>query len=133
MRKGKMGKREKVVAAGWKTPVLGVLCSIGSIMLLLGVCALLIGAGVIPERAGEGSVLLSCALGCVMGGRVTVCKKEVGTLVWGLVVGGMTAVVLGVSGVLLYGALDGGRCVAIGGGCLCGGGLAGGLGGRKRR
>ena len=64
---------------------------------------------------------------------MTVCKKEVGTLVWGLVVGGMTAVVLGVSGALLYGALDGGRCVAIGGACLCGGGLAGGLGGRKRR
>ena len=134
MRKGKMGKREKTAGVvGWKTPVLVVLCSIGTTMLLLGVCAVLIGAGVIPERAGEGSVLLSCAFGCAAGGRVMVRDKGTGTLLWGLAAGGMTAVVFGVFGSLLYGALDSGLCAAIGGACLCGGGLAGVLGGRKRK
>ena len=70
---------------------------------------------------------------CAAGGRVMVRDKGTGTLLWGLAAGGMTAVVFGVFGSLLYGALDSGRCAAIGGACLCGGGLAGVLGGRKRK
>ena len=128
-----MGKREKVEMLWWKSLVLGTAVSVGTAIVLLGLCAVLVSGGLLPERVGEGSVLLACAVGCLIGGRVTVRCKSEGTLLWGMVVGGAVAVVLAVSGVLLYGGLENGRCAAVSGACLCGGGLAGVVGGKKRK
>ena len=131
--KRKSGKRERVEMTGWKSLVMGVIVSVLTAVVLLGVCAVLISGGVIPEVAGEGGVLLACALGCLVGGRVAVGAGSGAPLLWGVASGGVTAVVLGVSGFLLYGDLESARCAAVGGACLCGGGLSGVLGGKKRR
>ena len=112
---------------------MGVLASIGTMVVLLGVCAMLINGGVVPEGAGEGCVLAACAVGCLVGGRLVTSDNVGGTLVWGILNGGFVIVALVVSGILLYGEMENGRCMAIGGACLCGGGLAGVLGGKKRR
>lgn len=135
MQKGKRknGKREAVEGSGAKCLILGVAVSALAAVLLLGLCAVLIGVGTIPEKAGEGGVLLACAFGSLVGGRVAVGRKGSGTLLWGLGIGTAMAAVLGVSGFLLYNGLESGRCAAVSGACLCGGGLAGALGGKKRR
>ena len=112
---------------------MGVLASVGTMVVLLGVCAMLINGGVVPEQLGEGCVLVVCAVGCLVGGWLAASKNADGALVWGILNGGFVAIVLGVSGFLLYGEIENGRCMAVGGACLCGGGLAGVLGGKKRR
>ena len=117
----------------WRGILVGCVVSVGVAMALLGICAILIGSGAIPEKAGEGGVLVACAVGCLVGGCVVVCGRSRGTLLWGLMAGAATAAVLGVSGFLLYDGLDGGRCAAVSAACLCGGGLAGVLGGGKKR
>ena len=133
MRKGKRGKREMSGAGDWCGLLAGAVVSVGAAMALLGVCAILIGSGVIPEKAGEGGVLMACAVGCMVGGCVAVRGRNRGTLLWGLAAGAIVAAILWVSGFLLYDGLDGGRCAAVSAACLCGGGLAGVLGGGKKR
>ena len=120
-------------AGEWRGLLVGALVSACVAVALLGVCAILIGSGVIPEMAGEGGVLVACAAGCLVGGCVAVRGRSRGTLLWGLLVGAATAAALGVSGFLLYDGLAGGRCAAVSAACLCGGGLAGVLGGGKKR
>ena len=133
MQKGKRGKREKSGGGEWRGLLIGVAMSVGVAVALLGVCAILIGSGIIPEKAGEGGVLISCAFGCLVGGCAAVRGRNQGTLLWGLMSGAATAAVLGVSGFLLYDELAGSRCAAVSVACLCGGGLAGVLGGDKKR
>ena len=132
MQKGKRGKRELSGTSEWRSLLSGTVVSVGVAVALLGVCAILIGSGIVPEKAGEGSVLIACADGCVVGGCVTVRGRGRGTLLWGLAEGIATAAVLGVSGFLLYNELERGRCAMVSIACLCGGGLAGVLGGGKK-
>lgn len=101
----------------------------------LGVCAVLVAAGIIPEQGMDACVLLSCVAGTLVGGRMALKGVRKGTLLWGLCGGALTAVMLGLSGFLLYDGVDWRRCAMVGCACLCGGGLAGALGrgGNKRR
>ena len=134
MQKGKRGKRELVGAGEWRGFLSGTAVSVGVAVALLGMCAILIGSGILPEKAGEGCVLIACAVGCLVGGCVTICGRSRGGLLWGLMAGAVTAAVLGGSGFLLYSKLESGRCGMVSVACLCGGGLAGVLcGGKKRR
>ena len=135
MRRGtkKCGKREKAGNEHWKKLLLGVVMSVLATIGLLGICSVLISSGVIPETTGDGCVLLSCALGTLMGGRAAVRKVGQGALLWGLAVGLLVSAMFGLSGFLLFDRFESGRCAAVCAACLCGGGLAGVLGGSKKR
>ena len=125
----KVGKREKPGEVHWKKLLTGTAFSVVTALLLLGGCSILIGSGVIPESVGDACVLLACAVGTLVGGRVTVSGTGHGTLLLGLATGALTVVLLGTTGFLLYDRFESGRCAAVSGACLCGGGLAGVLGG----
>lgn len=129
------GKREVTPSEGWKGLACGVTATVLTTVFLIGLCAVLIAAELLPEAAGDGGVLLSCAAGAFVGGRIAAGRQGSRGLLCGLTAAVLTAVVFGLSGFILYDTLEMGRCAAVGGACLCGGGLAGvlGGGGKKRR
>lgn len=137
MRRGikKCEKREKSGNEHWKRLLMGGLLSVLVAVGLLGICSVLISGGVIPETAGEGCVLISCAFGALAGGRITVKRTKKGALLWGVASGGLMVALLAMAGFLLFDRFEGGRCAAVSGACLCGGGLSGvlGSGGKKKK
>lgn len=117
---------------------LGIGASAGALVavFLLGVCAVMVTAAVISERWIDVCVLLACAVGTLIGGRIALRGGRKATLLSGLGSGLLAAALLGVSGLLLYGELEMGRCIAVSCACLGGGGVAGLLGrsgGKKHR
>lgn len=131
------GKREAAVPVKpWSIVLRGSGWAALAAVFLLGLCAVLISASVVPEGVMNACVLMCCAAGTWLGGRLAVRGGGREKLLWGLCVGGLTAALLGVSGFLLYEELEMQRCVLVGAACLCGGGAAGAMGKnteRKRR
>lgn len=119
----------------WKGLVYGATVGVLGTMLLVGICAVLIVTGVLPGRAGDGGVLLACAVGGMIGGRLAARGQGRGGLLYSVGAAVLSAIIFGVSGFLLYNDFEIERCITITGACLCGGGLAGitGTGRRKRR
>ena len=114
----------------------GVLAGVAAIVALL-LCAVLVSAGLLRERWMEGAVLAVCVLGALTGGMYAVRKIGSRTLLGGLGVGAVLFLLLLTAGLLAYDTASveqGG--VGILCACLCGGGIAGILGGgakKKRR
>ena len=114
----------------------GVAAGLTAILTLL-LCAVLVSAGMLRERWMEGAVLASCVVGSWIGGLFAVRKIGARTLLVGLAVGGILFLLLLTAGLLAFETAS----IAHGGigvlcACLCGGGLAGLLGGgakKKRR
>ena len=126
------GKRESVSKAGWQTVTAGIAAALVISVLLVGIGAVMISTGIVPERVGDGCVLLACAVGSLLGAGVAARGRGKDKLIVSIGVAMMAAVALGVSGILLYGGIDLGRCIAECAACLCGGGLAGVIGGGRR-
>lgn len=114
----------------------GVLAGVAAIVALL-LCAVLVSAGLLRERWMDGAVLAVCVLGALAGGIYAVRKIGSRTLLVGLGVGAVLFLLLLTAGLLAYDTASveqGG--VGILCACLCGGGIAGILGGgakKKRR
>ena len=126
------GKRESTVKTGWKSVVVGIAAAVAFAVFLVGVGAVLMTTGVLPQQAGDGCVLLACGGGSMIGACAAVRGRGEGKKIVSIGVVAMAAVVLGVSGILLYGGVKLERCFAVCAACLCGGGLAGVIGGRKQ-
>ena len=97
--KEKTGKRKRGEGNGWKNVLVGVVAAVLIVVGLLGVCAVLISAAVVPGGVEEGCVLIACAAGTFVGGWLVIGGKKAGGLLRGVGVGFMMAVVLGVSGI----------------------------------
>ena len=114
----------------------GVAAGLVSILTLL-LCAVMVSAGVLRERWMDGAVLACCVVGALIGGLVSVRSIWARTLLVGLAVGGILFLLLLTAGLLAFDTASiehGGVGVLCA--CLCGGGIAGLLGGtgkKKRR
>ncbi len=116
--------------------MIGALVAMALALCVIGVGAIAMVTGVVSEKAGDGCVLIACAAGTLVGSRIAVRRRKKNALFTAAGVATMVAMVLAVSGVLFYGEVSVGRCFVVGGACLCGGGLAGVIGGgegSKRR
>lgn len=113
----------------------GVIAGVAAILLLL-LCAVLVSTGFMREQWMEGVVLGCCVLGAFTGGYYCVRKIGRRTLLVGLGVGVVLFLLLLTAGFLAYenaSVEQGGTGILCA--CLCGGGMAGILGGvgKKRR
>lgn len=126
------GKRENGKKTWWQSMVAGIASTVAISVFGVGVGAVMIAAGVLPERAGDGCVLIACAVGSMIGICTVVQERGKNKMIVSIGLAAMASVVLGVSGILLYGGIEAERCFAVCAACLCGGGLAGAIGGRKR-
>ena len=138
----KKGKRQGKETGGWSGIFLAVGkgsgVALGVTALLLFCCAAAVSLGWITQVAAERCCILSCVLGTLAGGAVSV----VGGRTWALPVGAATGMVeflvLILLGLLFFeGAPAGSEIPEILLSCLCGGGMAGILGrktkGKRRR
>lgn len=121
----KRGKREAVRKGGWQSLLFGVFISVLVAVFMLAICAILIVTGILPERTGDGCVLIACSLGTLIGGRAAMKGQGKHALLSALGVAALTTAAYGVTGILLYTEVELGRWFAVGGACLCGGGLSG--------
>jgi len=95
------GKREAAMNP-WKKYLKGIVVGLVLAGVLLAVCGGLVVAGLLPESRMDGSVLICCFIGTLLGAIFSECKHLVG----GICVGGGVSVVLCVSGILLYRETD---------------------------
>lgn len=137
----KSGNRQEKVANngfGYLFDVLKagmVAVALAVILLLIG--SVLISTGMLPESWMGGSVMAAYVLSSMFGGLFGVKRIKKRTLLVGLASGLIMFLMLAIMGALWSGGdIDGANCAVVVGSCLCGGGIAGVLGGtshRKRR
>ena len=111
----------------------GVAAGLVSIVSLL-VCAVMVSAGVLRERWMEGAVLACCVLGAWVGGLFAARRIGARTLLVGLAVGGILFLLLLTAGLLAFETASiehGGVGVLCA--CMCGGGIAGLMGGLRKK
>ena len=111
----------------------GVLAGVVAILALL-LCAGLVSAGLLRERWMEGTVLAVCVLGALSGGLYAARRIGRRTLLAGLGVGCVLFLLLLTAGLLAYDTASmeqGGTGILCA--CLCGGGIAGVLGGASKK
>jgi putative membrane protein (TIGR04086 family) len=95
-------------------------------ILSLLVCAGLVSAGIIREHWIDGTILISCVLGALVGGAWAVRAIGRRPLLAGIGVGGVLFLLLLTAGFLVYDTAtleQGGTGILFA--CLCGGGIAG--------
>ena len=111
----------------------GVFAGITAILSLL-LCAVLVSTGLLRERWMEGAGLACCVLGAMIGGIYSVKTIKRRPLLVGLAVGGVLFLLLLTAGFLAYetASIEQGG-VGILCACLCGGGIAGILGGTRKK
>lgn len=111
----------------------GILAGVTAILALL-LCAVLVSMGALRERWMEGAVLAVCVLGAMTGGLYAARRIGRRTLLVGLGVGAVLFLLLLTAGLLVYdtASVDQGGAGLL---CasLCGGGIAGILGGTKKK
>ena len=111
----------------------GVAAGLMSILSLL-MCAVMVSAGVLRERWMEGAVLGCCVVGAWVGGLFSARRIGSRTLLAGLAVGGILFLLLLTAGLLAFETASiehGGVGVLCA--CLCGGGIAGLMGGSRKK
>lgn len=112
----------------------GGLAAVLAALLTLLVCSLLVSSGAISERAMDRAVLAACVLGALAGGLLAVRRVGRSTLLVGAGVGAILFLLLLSVGSLLFESAsisNGGILILLS--CLCGGAMAGILGGRPRK
>lgn len=138
----KKGKRQGRETEGWKELLLAVgkgsVIALGLTVVLLFGCAAAVWMGWISQRIGERCCVLSCVLGTLVGGMVSVKGGRSWALPVGLATGLAEFFVLALLGMLVYQNVPmSGEVPEILLSCLCGGGMAGILGrgrkGKRRR
>lgn len=134
----KRDRRQEEPSTHW----IGAMCDLlkggilagGVTVAALLLCAVLISAGLLRERWMEGSVMTACVLGALIGGLYAVRKIKRRTLLIGLSAGLILFFLLLTAGLLVYDTADAGQGMAgIFCACLCGGGIAGILGGGPKK
>lgn len=139
---GKQGKkrecRQEDQGAVWLNTacqvVKGGLMAAAAAVVILFLCAVLVSSGVLRERMMDSVVLFACVLGGLAGGLFAVRKVGARTLLVGLGAGLVLFLLLLSLGFLLYeGAsmANGGLNILLA--CLCGGAMAGILGGKPKK
>lgn len=111
----------------------GVFAGITAILSLF-LCAVLVSTGLLREHWMEGAGLACCVLGALIGGMYSVKAIKRRPLLVGLAVGGVLFLLLLTAGFLAYetASIEQGG-VGILCACLCGGGIAGILGGTRKK
>ena len=111
----------------------GVFAGITTILFLF-LCAVLVSTGLLRERWMEGAGLACYVLGALIGGIYSVKAIQRRPLLVGLAVGGVLFLLLLTAGFLAYetASIEQGG-VGILCACLCGGGIAGILGGTRKK
>ena len=115
----------------------GVIAAVAAVLVLL-LCAVLVSAGVLREQWMAGMAPAACVLGALFGGLIAVLRLRRRTLPAGLGVGAVLFLLLLTIGLIVFesSSLEQGG-IGILSACLCGGALAGVLGGvpgkRSRR
>ena len=111
----------------------GVAAGLVSILSLL-LCAVMVSAGVLREQWMEGAVLACCVAGALVGGLFSARRIGAGTLLVGVAVGFILFLLLLTAGLLAFetASIENGG-VGVLCACLCGGGIAGLVGGGRKK
>ena len=131
-------KRQEEQGTVWLGMMLDLLRggALGTVVsvLALALLAVLVSGGVMNAAAGERAVVGACLLGGLAGGLFAAKRKKSGALLLGVGAGAVMFLLLLSMGTVGYGTAPGaGEMGAIGGACLCGGGLAGVLMSRPKK
>ena len=103
-------------------------------LAVLAIAAGLISFGMMSNAKADGAVVAACLLGGLLGGAFAVRRRKIAPLPTGLGAGGMLFLLLLAAGGLLYDVLPTLRTGGVvASACLCGGGLAGVLGGKPKK
>ena len=135
-RKVKRSVVKREAATGrYTTQVKGAVIGVLMALMLLAVCAVLIGTSVIPETWMSGCVVLCAGGGAVVGALTAMRGVDRRGSLWGMCVGGIMAGMLLASGFLLYNDVDIAWGTGITVACMGRGGATGILfgNGNKRR
>jgi len=139
MVKGRERKREGAGQdTGWLTGILdllrGTAIGLAAALAVLAASAGLISFGLMSDAKTDAAVIAACLVGGLLGGTYTVRRRIIAPLPAGLGVSVMLFAFLLTAGALFY---EGTPAVHSGGvlacACLCGGGLAGVLGGSAKK
>ena len=134
----KRGKRQEKVMDGGFGGLFVILkagmASVALAAMLLLIGSILISTGILPESWMEGSIVAICALSALLGGLYGVKRIKKRTLLVGLGSGLAMFLLLVIMGMLWSdGNINGTNHAIVMGSCLCGGGIAGVLGGTSYR
>lgn len=114
--------------------LLGGAAALAAVLLLLAAAAALISAGLVSDGQMDNAVTGACLLGALAGGLFAVRRAGTKTLLLGLGTGAVLFLFLLSAGFLLYGApAVEKQGISAACACLCGGAIAGILGGRPRK
>lgn len=126
----KKGKRQSQETGDWRGTLISLGKGSGAALAvttgMLFCCAVAVSFGVIKQGAGERCCVLSCVLGTLAGGVVSVRGGRFWALPMGLITGFLQFLVFLLVGILFFeGAPANGEIPEILLACLCGGGIAG--------
>ena len=95
------------------------------VLVTLGIFAVLVTSGVVPERWMDLYVAGGCGIGTVSGGIFVLRCNGKGSALYSLYTGVIMAAVLTLTGVFLYGSLNPARCGVLALTCMMSGAFAG--------
>lgn len=114
--------------------VLGGLLALGVELVVLMLGALAVSNGILKEDSTPQLTAAACVLGCFIGGMLACSRWRSRRLLGGLAAGGVCYLLILAVSLLMSDALTlGVQALVELAGCLCGGALAGMLGGRRKK
>lgn len=113
---------------------LGGLLALGVELMILLLGALAVSRGILREDAAPQLTAAACVLGCFAGGLLACARWKSRRLLGGLAAGAVCFLLILAVGLLMSDDMElGAQALVELAGCLCGGALAGLLGGGKRK
>jgi len=113
---------------------LGGLLALGVELMILLLGAVAVSNGILKEDAAPQLTVAACVLGCFGGGLLACARWRSRRLLGGLATGAVCYLLILAVGLLMSDALAlGTQALAELAGCLCGGALAGMIGGRRKK
>ena len=114
--------------------VLGGLLALGVELIVLLLGSVAVSNGILKEDAAPQLTAAACVLGCFIGGLLACARWKSRRLLGGLAAGAVCYLLILAVGLLMSDALElGGQALIELAGCLCGGALAGMLGGVRKK
>ena len=114
--------------------VLGGLLALGVELIVLLLGSVAVSNGILKEDAAPQLTAAACVLGCFIGGLLACARWKSRRLLGGLAAGAVCYLLILAVGLLMSDALElGGQALIELAGCLCGGALAGMLGGMRKK
>lgn len=131
---GKGGERGSGFVTMAVASLLGGAAALVITLILLLICSVAVSSGVAGQRLELQMTIAACVIGSFCGGRLTCRRWGCRRLIAGFSAGVVFFLILLTVGLVGYGASDlGGAGLGIMAGCLCGGAIAGLLGGGSRK